>query len=162
MEKITIKVIKPTSKKLHFVKGIKFVSNLGLKDSKDIADTLFNNVDISGIGIVNIDVWSDQEAKDRLGQGASYLYNSVSTVENDLRRYLSEFCDDGKFEVLGRASIRKQKLLELGLGEKSDYIEYIDDFIHLNRKSMVDILSKIDQDSLENIFKIIRDYEVQS
>lgn len=104
MKKIQIKLIEPCTQKLLFVRLIKECSNLGLKESKDICDRLHSFP----------------------GQ-----IQSFEVRDDDALNYAKKFRQDiidcgGKFQVSGGIEFqRNYKMLELGIGDNSDYIDFI-------------------------------------
>jgi hypothetical protein len=127
---IRIKLISPTANKLQLVKLIKDCSNLGLKDSKDICDRLHN-------GEVQI----------------------FEVRKNDNINYAKKFREDiincgGNFQINGGLEFqRNYKILELGIGENSDYIDFISESFFQN-------ILKNPQDFLKSVLKKLKREEL--
>lgn len=92
---MTFILYKPGSQKLALVKAIKFVTGLGLKDSKDMADESANHPIMF-------------RQKLTLGQ------------LDEFRNQLS--ITDAEFDLDDREKIRNKKLIDLGIYEKSDLV----------------------------------------
>lgn len=125
MRKVRLKCIQKTTSLLSFVKLIKEVSGLGLRESKDIADSLHS------LDNVEFDIPSDksieQFRKDLKGIGGLYLVNGG--IEFD----------------------REYKLLKLGLGDKDDYIDLVSkniDYFTNSNEIFEHILSKLSKEDL--------------
>jgi hypothetical protein len=133
MKKIRMKCIQKTTSKLAFVKLIKQVSGLGLKESKDIADT-FDYDDINKIVEFEIprEISIEQFRKDLNDVGGQYLVNGGVEFE------------------------REYKLLTLGLGEQEDYVDFISENLNYftNQEDTIKfILSKLSKEDLIEITK---------
>ena len=125
---VRIKLIENCPNKLIFVRLIKDCSNLGLKESKDICD--------------------------RLHAGEVQTFEAR---EDDAVNYAKKFRQDivscgGKFQVSGGVEFqRNYKMLQLGIGDDSDYIDFISESIFQNnleiRKSFLNLSSR---SSIEN------------
>jgi len=127
---IRIKLISPISNRLKFVKLIKECSNLSLRDSRDICDRLHN-------GEIQI----------------------FEVRENDNINYAKKFREDiidcgGNFQVSGGIEFqRNYKILELGIGEDSDYIDFISESFFQN-------ILKNPQDFLKSVLKKLKREEL--
>ena len=131
---VRIKLIENCPNKLQFVKLIKECSNLGLKDSKDICD--------------------------RLHAGEIQTFE---TREDDAINYVRKFRQDivncgGKFQVSDGVEFqRNYKMLELGIGDDSDYIDFISESIFQNNLENSEeflkfVLSKFNREQLVELF----------
>ena len=131
---VRIKLIENCPNKLQFVKLIKECSNLGLKDSKDICD--------------------------RLHAGEIQTFE---TREDDAVNYARKFRQDivncgGKFQVSGGVEFqRNYKMLELGIGDDSDYIDFISESIFQNNLENSEeflkfVLTKLNREQLIELF----------
>ena len=131
---VRIKLIENCPNKLLFVRLIKECSNLGLKESKDICD--------------------------RLHAGEIQTFE---TRENDSINYARKFRQDivncgGKFQVSGGVEFqRNYKMLELGIGDDSDYIDFISESIFQNNLENSEeflkfVLTKFNREQLIEIF----------
>jgi len=133
---ITFILYKPGTQKLALVKAIKFVTGLGLKDSKDIVDES-----------------SDHPVMFRqrltLGQLDEFRNNLSST--------------DAEYDLDDRERIRNKKLIDLGVCDKSDLVEELTNmniqkvFIggfstNKLRDILMEAYSHIDEDKLMEIY----------
>lgn len=130
MKKIRFKLLSRCDNKLAVVKLIKDCTGLGLKDSKDIADLMFNN-----IGLVReielIDPYLDKDGD----------------IIRPFDLFTSKIKDLGDFYVTGGLSWeRNSKMLSLGIGETEDYVNFVSEFITLNNieenKLILEVLFK--------------------
>jgi hypothetical protein len=131
---IRIQLLQPPSSKLEFVKLIHACSDLGLKGSKDLCDQLYQLK--PGQFTLREDGAEDYAAKFRNGLKGG----------------------GGQFQVSGDTeSIRQFKLLELGLGEKEDYRNFIIEFLQFNfDKSdlmLKFVLEKLSKEDLQYVFQ---------
>ncbi len=137
MSKITIKLVRPTTQKLPLVKLIKDCSNLGLKESKDICDNLHSNPSKSC------------EIPIRQSDGIDFR-----------RRFIDGLKDiDGQFIVNGGAQWERNiKMLQLGIGEKDDYIEAISEDIKSSNSDnlLLFVLGKLTKEELKDAFNQIK------
>jgi hypothetical protein len=138
MKKIRMKCVEKTPSKLAFVKLIKEVSGLGLKESKDIADTF--DYDINKV--VEFEILTsksiDQFRKNLKDMGGQYLVNGG--VEFD----------------------REYKLLTLGLGEQEDYVDFISENLNYftnQQEAIKIILTKLSKEDLIEITNKL-DYKI--
>lgn len=132
MKKIRMKCVQKTPSKLAFVKLIKEVSGLGLKESKDIADTF--DYDINRIVEFEIsrEISIEQFRKDLNDVGGQYIVNGGLEFE------------------------REYKLLTLGLGEQDDYVDFISENLNYftNQDDTIKfILSKLTKEDLIELTK---------
>ncbi len=100
MRKIRMVCIEKTQSKLSFVKLVKEVARIGLKEAKDLCDILDSPHQIIEFDVPK-DTNIDQFRKDMVNVGGRYLINGG--VEFD----------------------REFKLLTIGVGLKEDYVEFI-------------------------------------
>jgi hypothetical protein len=127
MKKVRMKCVESTPSKLAFIKLIKEVSGLGLKESKDIADIFDYNINKTVEFEMSRDKSIEQFKKDLKDIGGQYLVNGG--VEFD----------------------REYKLLILGLGEQEDYIDFISDNLNYftNQEEAIKfILAKLSKEDL--------------
>ena len=127
MKKIRMKCVQKTPSKLAFVKLIKQVSGLGLKESKDIADTFDYDINKTVEFEIPRDISIDQFRKDLKEIGGQYLVNGGLEFE------------------------REYKLLTLGLGEQEDYVDFISENLNYftNQEDTIKfILSKLTKEDL--------------
>ena len=132
MKKIRMKCVEKTPSKLAFVKLIKEVSGLGLKESKDIADTFDYDINRPVEFEISRDKSIDQFRKDLKEIGGQYLVNGGLEFE------------------------REYKLLTLGLGEQEDYVDFISENLNYftNQEDTIKfILSKLTKEDLIELTK---------
>ena len=143
MEFISIKLIYPSNTKLKLVKLIKDCSGLGLKDSKEVCDELHSNPGtVVKMKVLPVSL-----------DGTNYV-----------KKFINELKDmDGLFEVTGGTQWqRNYKMLAIGLGEKSEYIDFISEHISDNRTSdeskklIKFIIEKLSKKEIEEIFSKIK------
>ena len=131
---VRIKLIENCPNKLQFVKLIKECSGLGLKESKDICD--------------------------RLHAGEVQTFE---VREDDAVNYAKKFRQDivscgGRFQVSGGVEFqRNYKMLELGIGDDSDYVDFISESIFQNNLENSEeflkfVLTKFNREQLIEIF----------
>jgi hypothetical protein len=143
MECISIKLIHPSTTKLMLVKLIKDCSGLGLKDSKDICDELHSNP-------------------------GKVVKMQVLPVSQDGTNYIKKFISElkgmsGQFEVTGGTEWqRNYKMLAIGLGDRSEYVDFITEHISDNRtleesKDLIKfIIKKLTKKEIEEVFSKIK------
>lgn len=132
---IQIKLIEPCTQKLLFVKLIKECSNLGLKESKDICDRLHSFPrEIQTFEVRDYDViYAKKFRQDIVNCG-------------------------GKFQVSGGVEFqRNYKMLELGIGDDSDYIDFISESFFENslenpEEFLKFVLTKFNREQLIELF----------
>ncbi len=147
---MTLVAIRPGSSKLNMVKTIKWASGMGLKESKDWVESL-------SIGIPE---------------------TLTLTVPNSQYSIFEEFrlsVEDSGYDFLMEDKIKKRqiKLIELGLGDKSDSIDLLTEelagklvFMTKNKNSQSlynvyneffqDFLLTLDKEQLDKLLKINR------
>lgn len=131
MKKIRMNCVQKTPSKLAFVKLIKQVSGLGLKESKDIADTFDYDINKTVEFEIPRDISIDQFRKDLKEIGGQYLVRKEK---------------NGGIEFE-----REYKLLTLGLGEQEDYVDFISENLNYftNQEDTIKfILSKLTKEDL--------------
>ena len=130
MKKIRMKCVEKTPSKLAFVKLIKEVSGLGLKESKDIVDTFDYDINKTVEFEIPRDISIDQFRKDLKDIGGQYLVNGGLEFE------------------------REYKLLTLGLGEQEDYVDFISENLNYftnQEEAIKAILTKLSKEDLIEI-----------
>jgi hypothetical protein len=144
MRKVKMKLLSKCDKKIQVVKLIKDCTGLGLRESKDIADDMFNN-----IGLVR-----EIELVDP-------YYNRDGELVKPYDLFTSKIKEFGDFQLSGGLSWdRELKMLSLGLGEKEDYVNFLSEYIPLSSveesKDILNlVLSKLEnKDLIECINKI--------
>jgi hypothetical protein len=150
MKTIKIKLVEPTPTKLAFVKLIKDCSGLGLKESKDLCDDLHKNPDVA------------REMPIRDWETYDYSTGKTTPANTDFRRKFNTEIKNvgGKFVVNGGVQWdRNVKMLQLGIAEKSEYTEFMKDYI-LNKFDnsedlLTFVLDKFSKEDLQEVFNKI-------
>jgi len=149
MKTIKIKLVKPTSEKLKFVKLIKECSGLGLKEAKDLCDSLHNSPHIT------------QEMPIR---DLEYDYSTGKTTPATIdyrAKFLTEIKNfEGEFAINGGTQWERDvKILKIGIGDKTDYSDFISNYIlnkFDNSENLLNFaLSKFSKEDLQDIFNKI-------
>ena len=141
---LRMKLLSKCDNKLQVVKLIKDCSGLGLKDSKDIADEMFNH-----IGLVGEIELREPYLKD----GKTFL---------PFEEFTTKIKDFGDFQVTGGLSWeRDAKMLGLGIGETEDYANFVSEYMTLNNikenKMILEILfSKLKKEDLVELVNKIK------
>lgn len=141
---LRMKLLSKCDNKLQVVKLIKDCSGLGLKDSKDIADEMFNH-----IGLVREIELREPYLKD----GKTFL---------PFEEFTTKIKDFGDFQVTGGLSWeRDAKMLGLGIGETEDYANFVSEYMTLNNikenKMILEILfSKLKKEDLVELVNKIK------
>ena len=142
--RIRIKLLSKCENKLQVVKLIKDCTGLGLRESKDIADLMFNN-----IGLVREIELIEPYLKD--GQ-----------VFNPYKEFTTKIKEFGDFYVTGGLSWeRDAKMLSLGIGETVDYVNFVSEYMTLNNteenKMILEVLfSKLKKEDLVELVNQIK------
>ena len=144
MRKLRIKLLSKCENKLQVVKLIKDCTGLGLKDSKDIADDMFNK-----IGLVReIEIVEP--------------YTKDGKVFNPFEEFTTKINQFGDFRVTGGLSWeRDSKMLGLGIGETEDYATFVSDYMSYNNleenKIILEVLfSKLNKEDLIELVNKIK------
>lgn len=115
--RIRIKLLSKCENKLQVLKLIKDCTGLGLRESKDIADLMFNN-----IGLVR-----------EIELTEPYLREG--NVFNPYQEFTTKIKEFGDFQLTGGLSWeRNVKMLSLGIGETGDYVNFVSEYMTLNNK----------------------------
>ncbi len=144
MRRLRIKLLSKCDSKLQVVKLIKDCTGLGLKQSKDIADEMFNK-----IGLVK----EIELVEPYLKEGKTF---------NPFEEFTTKIKDFGNFQVTGGLSWeRDSKMLGIGIGELEDYLNFISEFMsynNLDENKMIleSIFSKLNKEDLVEIFNKIK------
>lgn len=132
MRKIRFKLLSRCDNKLAVVKLIKDCTGLGLKDSKNIADEMFNNVGL----VREIDLLEP--------------YVKDGKTFNSYDEFISNIHHFGNFHVSGGLSWERDfKMLSLGVGDTEDYVNFVSEWITLNHIEENKVL-------LENLFNKLK------
>jgi hypothetical protein len=144
MRRLRIKLLSKCDSKLQVVKLIKDCTGLGLKQSKDIADEMFNK-----IGLVK----EIELVEPYLKEGKTF---------NPFEEFTTKIKDFGNFQVTGGLSWeRDSKMLGIGIGELEDYLNFISEFMsynNLDENKMIleSIFSKLNKEDLVEIVNKIK------
>lgn len=151
MKKIKIRLVKPTSEKLRFVKLIKECSGMGLMESKNLCD----NLHAKPLTAFEMPI-------------RDYKYYDFSTgittpADIDYKaKFVSDIKEiDGEFIINGGTQWeRNVKMLSLGIGDESDYSEFIEAHIISSNleesKNVLNfVLSKLSKEELIEVFSKI-------
>jgi len=147
LKTIKIKLVEPTPNKLAFVKLIKDCSGLGLREAKDLCDNIHGNPE------------KVHEMPIRDWESMDYNTGKTTPAITDFRKKFNTEIKNvgGRFIVNGGVQWdRNVKMLTLGIAEKSDYIEFMKDYI-LNKFGnsedlLTFVLDKISKEDLQEIF----------
>lgn len=144
MRRIRFKLLSKCENKLQVVKLIKDCTELGLRESKDLADSMFDN-----IGLVReIEL---REPYFREGK----LFNTYEEFTNKIKEF-------GDFHVTGGLSWeRNYKMLGLGIGELEDYATFVSEYMKFSdieeNKMMLEIIfSKLRKEDLVELVNKIK------
>lgn len=141
---------KPTGQRLSFVKTLKDVTGLGLKQAKGIIDALEYDYKNKGIAFVELEI------------------SGIEALKN-FKLALSESFSDGDIEVTGgKERERSRKMLSLGIGDSDDYIGFISDScrMKLSRNSgnlnevLKEVLSQVDNETLIKIYNNLENEDI--
>ena len=121
-----------------FVKLIKNYTALGLKDSKDICDRLHE------LPYRPVEFFLDPPADTNPNECAKSFKEELSEIGLE-------------FDMSGGTDFeRNRKLLVLGLGDKEDYVSFLEEAM-INQKELLTLaLNKLSKDDLKEIFDNIK------
>jgi hypothetical protein len=142
--KIRMKLISKCDNKLQVVKLIKDCSGLGLRESKDIADEMFNY-----IGLVK----EIELREPYLREGKTF------NPYDELTKNIHQF---GDFQVTGGLSWeRDAKMLGIGVGDIEDYAHFVSDYMSYNNTDenktiLENLFSKLDKKDLVELVNKIK------
>lgn len=145
MKKIRFKLLSRCDNKLGVVKLIKDCTGLGLKDSKDIADLMFDN-----IGLVR-EIELREPYLDKNGE-----------IIRPFELFTSKIKDFGDFYVTGGLSWeRNAKMLGLGVGDLEDYANFVSEYMTLNNTEenkmiLENLFSKLNKEDLVELVNQIK------
>jgi hypothetical protein len=137
--KIRLTVVEKIESKLKFVKILKDVSGLSLKESKDLSDYLCDNEKKT------IELNIEKNFKDWNGN----IINSLKHLKEELPK-----CG-GKIILNSKEFERELKMLSLGLGELEEYSSFIRDYLDTNYGFLENILSKLKKEDLQELINEI-------
>ena len=145
--RVRIKLVSPTTQKLAMVKIVKNYTGLGLKEAKDIVDTLHAYPNKS----IEIDLSKDLVVNENVIANAKSFSKALDGV-------------DGTFLINGGVQYeRNKKILDLGIGTEEDYSDFITEYMFEKTPSFVkDKFSKLKKDQLEEIYKILTEDDSNS
>ena len=145
MRRLRIKLLSKCDNKLQVVKLIKDCTGLGLRESKDLADEMFNKIGL----VQEIDL-----REPYLKEGKTFV---------PFEEFTTKIKDFGDFQVTGGLSWeRDSKMLGLGIGDIEDYANFVSDYMSYNNseenkmilESLFNKLQKEDLVELVNKIKI--------
>jgi hypothetical protein len=135
---IKVKLVNDCNNKLRFVKNVKELCDLGLKESKDIVDRICQKP------------YTPFEFEIPMGTTTKEAYDKLSY----------ELAPDNILEINGGTQWQREiKMLQLGVGERQDYIDFLKQHIQTNfgnsEEMLTFVLDKLTQEQLqETIDKI--------
>jgi hypothetical protein len=144
MRRIRMKLLSECKNKLQVVKLIKDCTELGLKDSKDIADEMFNH-----IGLVK----EIELVEPYIREGRTF--NPYEEFKKNINNF-------GDFKVTGGLSWeRDAKMLGIGVGDIEDYANFVSDYMSYNNtdenKMILEVLfSKLKKEDLVELVNQIK------
>jgi hypothetical protein len=144
--RIRMKLLSDCRNKLQVVKLIKDCTGLGLRESKDIADEMFNY-----IGLVKEIELREPYIKD----GKDF---------NPYDEFTKKIHEFGHFQITGGLSWeRDAKMLGLGIGDIEDYANFVSDYMSYNNndenKMILEVLfSKLKREDLVELVNKINNY----
>jgi hypothetical protein len=137
---VTVKLVNDCNNKLRFVKNVKELCDLGLRESKDIVDRICQKP------------YTPFEFEIPMGITTKEVYDKLTYNLGNL--------DTNIFEVNGGTQWQREiKMLQLGVGERQDYIDFLKQHIQTNfgnsEEMLTFVLDKLTQEQLqETIDKI--------
>jgi hypothetical protein len=142
--RIRMKLLSECKNKLQVVKLIKDCTGLGLRESKDIADVMFNH-----IGLVK-----EIELREP--------YIKEGKTFNPYEEFAKNIQDFGHFHVTGGLSWeRDAKMLGIGVGDVEDYANFVSEYMSYNNsdenKMILEVLfSKLKKEDLVELVNQIK------
>ena len=142
--KIRMKLISECKNKLQVVKLIKDCTELGLKDSKDIADDMFNHIGL----VKEIDL-----IEPYIKEGKTF---------NPYEEFTKNIHNFGHFQITGGISWeRDAKMLGIGVGDIEDYANFVSDYMSYNNtdenRMILEVLfSKLEKEDLVELVNKIK------
>ena len=142
--RIRMKLLSKCDSKLQVVKLIKDCSGLGLRESKDIADEMFNH-----IGLVKEIDLIEPYIKD--GKN----FNPYEEFTKNINQF-------GDFQVTGGLSWQRDaKMLGIGVGDIEDYVNFLSDYMSYNNTDenktiLENLFSKLDKKDLVELVNKIK------
>ena len=144
---VRIKLINQCANKLQFVKNIKELLGLGLKDSKDIVDNICNIPFKS----VELEIPMNKSISDvkKLLDGLSWT--SISS-DDEISFY--------NYEINGGVQWQREaNMLKLGIGSRQDYLDFIKQSIQTNfgnsEQLLTFVLNKLSDEQLHETLEKI-------
>lgn len=139
---VKIKLINDCNNKLQFVKNVKELCDLGLRDAKDIVDRVCQKP------------YTPLEFEVPMGTSTKEVYDKLSyNIVFSGESYID-------FEINGGTQWQREiKMLQLGVGERQDYLDFLKQHIQTNfgnsEEMLTFVLDKLTQEQLqETIDKI--------
>jgi hypothetical protein len=135
---IKVKLINDCNNKLRFVKNVKELCDLGLRDAKDIVDRICQKP------------YTPFEFEVPMGTTTKEAYDKLTY----------DLAPDNILEINGGTQWQREiKMLQLGVGERQDYLDFLKQHIQTNfgnsEEMLTFVLDKLTQEQLqETIDKI--------
>lgn len=135
---IKVKLINDCNNKLRFVKNVKELCDLGLRDAKDIVDRICQKP------------YTTFEFEVPMGTTTKEAYDKLTY----------DLAPDNILEINGGTQWQREiKMLQLGVGERQDYLDFLKQHIQTNfgnsEEMLTFVLDKLTQEQLqETIDKI--------
>lgn len=135
---IKIKLTNDCDRKLQFVKNVKELCGLGLKESKDIVDKVCQKP------------YTPFEFEVPMGITTKEVYDKLTyNLDNNI------------FEINGGTQWQREiKMLQLGVGERLDYLDFIKQHIQTNfgnsEEILTFVLDKLTQEQLQETIDNIK------
>lgn len=126
---IRILLKRPCISKLQFVKSIKDLTGLGLKESKDIVDNICK-MPFGAIEFEILDNFTLFDVKNKLSE-VSFAFDDKDDTLQVVSYELSS----------GIKLQREKKMLQLGVGTNEEYIEFLSEIILNNFSNSKDLLT---------------------
>ena len=130
-----------------FVKLIKECTDLGLKDAKERCDTMHSKIGDGVFTEIHIKSGHDEN-------GTPYIKKFTERMKDI----------DGEYVITGGVQWERNiKMLSLGIGDKSDYVDFIQEYIDcIDRDSSCEIIKKIaDKLSIEDLEEIFNEIKIK-
>jgi hypothetical protein len=142
--KIRMKLLSECKNKLQVVKLIKDCTRLGLRESKDIADEMFNHIGL----VKEIELVEP--------------YTREGKTFNPYEEFKKNISNFGHFQVTGGLSWeRDAKMLGIGVGDIEDYANFVSDYMSYNNsdenRMILEVLfSKLKKEDLVELVNQIK------
>jgi hypothetical protein len=145
MRKLRFKLLSKCDQKLQVVKLIKDCTGLGLKESKDIADDMFNHIGLA------------KEIELRM----PYIKNGKDF--NPYEEFTKNIHKFGDFIVTGGLSWeRDAKMLGIGVGDIEDYAQFVSEYMSYNTldENKIILRSFFSKLNKEDLMKLVNEIKI--